>query len=102
MMRGAFVVIFATLKFHSMKNIHSIITAVLAVCVAVLFYLYLKRPAAADSVETSSAPAIPIASNIVYVNSDSLLDHYTYFKAKKEEFESKHKQIQEELKQESD
>jgi outer membrane protein len=87
------------LKKKSMTP-HRIITAVLAIAVIILFYLQLKKPAEEKTIP--SVASKPIASNIVYVNSDSLLDNYTFFKNKKAEFESREEEIRQRLKAESD
>jgi outer membrane protein len=82
-------------------NIHRIITALLAVAVIVLFVLHFKNPVE----EKAAGPGVISAgraSSIVYVNSDSLLDNYTFFKNKKAEFEGKESQIKNHLQAESD
>jgi len=85
---------------------HRIITALLAIAVVVLFILHFNNPSAEGEAEKEnasvSAPAIPISSNIVYVNSDSLLENYVFYKAKKAEFESKENQIKNHLQAESE
>ncbi len=81
-----------------MNNPHRIVTALLTVAVIILFYLQFKKPAE----EQTTAPAKTVASNIVYVNSDSLLDNYTYFKNKKAEFEAKEDEIKNHLQAESE
>ena len=68
---------------------HRIITAILAIAVIILFYLQLKKPSAEAEAPQISGPAVPIASNIVYVNSDSLLENYVFYTTKKSEFESR-------------
>src|SRR6187455_2224738 len=84
---------------------HRIVTAILAIAIVILFYLQFKKPAAEtaeDKPANAAGPSVPIASNIVYVNSDSLLDNYSYYKAKKAEFESKENQIKNHLQAESE
>ena len=85
---------------------HRIITALLAVAVIVLFYLQFKKPSAEAEEGTETVqvkgPVVPIASNIVYVNSDSLLENYAFYKAKKAEFERKENQIKNHLQSESE
>jgi len=81
-------------------NIHRLITAVLAVAVVILFYLQLKKPSGDKSAQEVAANPIP--TNIVYINSDSLLDNYLFFKNKKSEFEAKEEDIKGHLKQESE
>jgi len=80
---------------------HRIFTAILAIAVIILFYLQFKK----NPVETTTPAAVtanPIVTNIVYVNSDSLLDNYSFFKNKKAEFESKETQIKNHLQAESE
>ena len=81
-----------------------IITAILAVAVIVLFYLQFKKPSApvSDTQTHVAGPTVPIASNIVYVNSDSLLENYVFYKNKKAELESKQDQIKNHLEAESE
>jgi outer membrane protein len=85
---------------------HRIVTVILALAVIVLFYLQFKKPSAQAEPESETTqikgPAVPIASNIVYVNSDSLLDNYEFYKTKKAEFESKESQIKNHLQAESE
>src|SRR5690242_7468865 len=84
---------------------HRIITAILAVAVIVLFYLQFKKPSSETVTDTQThvaGPTVPIASNIVYVNSDSLLENYVFYKNKKAELESKQDQIKNHLEAESD
>jgi len=79
---------------------HRIFTAILAIAVIVLYYLHFKSPA--EEKMSAAVPATPIATNIVYVNSDSLLDNYAFFKNKKAEFEGKEAQIKNHLQAESE
>jgi outer membrane protein len=83
-------------------NLHRIITGLLAIAVIVLFVLQFKKPTEETVTAQTSGPAIPITSNIVYVNSDSLLENYVFYKSKKAEFESKEKQIKNHLEAESE
>jgi len=81
---------------------HRIITALLAVAVIVLFILHFKKPSTEAEITQTPGPAIPITSHIVFVNSDSLLENYVFYKSKKAEFESKDKQIKNHLEAESE
>ncbi len=81
-----------------MKNFSNILNIVLLAAVAFLYYLHFKgKP---ESVQT-----IPVAAmknmNMVYVNYDSLLSEYDYFKNKKTEFEGRQEKMKESLKEES-
>lgn len=82
-----------------MNNVHRIVTAILGVAVIILFVLHFRSPAEPN---VSTGPSNPIATSIVYVNSDSLLDNYTFFKNKKKEFENREEEIKNHLKAESD
>jgi outer membrane protein len=74
-----------------MKNFSFILNIILLVAVAVLYYLHFSK-----SQSTGSGLAIPsqtISSSIVFVNSDSLLDNYEFFKDIKTRMESKEDSI---------
>lgn len=79
-----------------MKNLSLALNAVLAVAVAVLYYLHFKG-------SDSSAAGTPAGSvggkSIVYVNADSLLTHYDFFKDTQKAFEQKGTQLDLELNQ---
>jgi outer membrane protein len=81
-----------------MKNLSLTLNIVLLAAVAFLYYLHF-------SAHSEIAPIVPLAplrnANIVFVNSDSLIEQYTYFKNKKSEFEEKQAKVKAELKAES-
>ncbi|MCX6275127.1 MAG: OmpH family outer membrane protein [Bacteroidetes bacterium] len=79
---------------------HRIFTAILALAIVILYYLHFKSPAAETS--TGVIMAAPVATNIVYVNSDSLLDNFSFYKNKKAEFAEKESQIKNHLQAESE
>ncbi len=81
-----------------MKNFSLALNVVLLVAVAVLYYLNFKTP----KQETATMPVHVAPSSIVYVNTDSLLDNYSFFKAKKVEFDKKSEQIKSDLSGESE
>ncbi len=81
---------------------HRIFTAVLTVAIIFLYYLHFKTPVATAENSTGAIAPIPVATNIVYVNSDSLLENYFFYKNKKSEFESKENQIKSHLQAESE
>lgn len=84
----------------------------MGIAVLILFYLYFsKKPeATSEKIETSVIPTdtvtgatddnkiytLPTAP-IVYVNTDSLLDNYTYFKQKRAQLEKKQERLENEL-----
>ena len=92
-----------------MKNLSIVLNIILLAAVVYLYYLHFSSgtPAVSDEMDASpvvqSAPAATLpAGSIVYVNSDSLLDAYDFYKSKKSAFESSQKKMQTELKSASD
>lgn len=85
-----------------MRNISLILNGVLVVAVAILYYLHFTD-CTCDSVKEES-PVMSLSSNnhIVFVNSDSLLDEYEYYKNKKDEFSAAQGKIKVELKSQGD
>ena len=79
-----------------MKNASLILNVVLTIAVAVLYYLHFKdrQPAVAS---VSAKPAEAKGRSIVYVNVDSLLTKYDYFKDTQKVLESKRFQLENEL-----
>ena len=76
-----------------MKNISLILNGVLLVAVAILYYLHF-----------SSSPDSPAASSgsqsdlkVAYINSDSVLEHYEYFKVNRERIEAKGKKLEQDM-----
>ncbi|GAB3039480.1 OmpH/Skp family outer membrane protein [Spirosoma pulveris] len=79
-----------------MKNASLILNVVLTIAVAVLYYLHFKGPQA----EADSAVKAPVEAKgraIVYVNVDSLLTKYDYFKDTQKVLESKRFQLENDL-----
>src|SRR5437762_2281633 len=81
---------------------HRILTAVLFIAVVFLYVLHFKKPADENPGTAAAGPALPIPTNIVYVNSDSLLDNYAFYKNNKEAFEKKEAQIKSQLQVENE
>ncbi|MBD2699660.1 OmpH family outer membrane protein [Spirosoma sp. BT702] len=77
-----------------MKNASLILNVVLAIAVAVLYYLHFKdrQPEVA-----TTAPVEAKGKSIVYVNVDSLLTRYEYFKDTQKVLESKRFQLENDL-----
>ena len=73
-----------------MKNLSLILNIILFVAVAVLYYLHFSSKSHAV-VEGSSASASDL--KIAYINSDSVLKYYEFFKINKEKLESKGKKL---------
>ena len=72
-----------------MKNISLILNGVLAVAVAILFYLQLSQSPNAKSAD----PASPVDLKIAYIKSDTILKHYEYFKVNRDRLETKGKKL---------
>ncbi len=79
-----------------MKNASLILNVVLTIAVAVLYYLHFKdrQP---DAAPTAATPAQAKNKDIVYVNVDSLLTKYEYFKDTQKVLESKRFQLENDL-----
>ena len=82
-----------------MKNLSLILNAVLIVAVGVLFYLHCSTKGSAKE-----SPAMKSGINlvqpdvpIVYVNIDTLLNNYDYFKDMQDDFASKQSEMEAEL-----
>lgn len=79
-----------------MKNASLVLNVILTIAVAVLYYLHFKD----HQSETAPATAIPAEAkgkSIVYVNVDSLLTKYDYFKDTQKVLESKRFQLENDL-----
>jgi len=77
-----------------MKNLSLILNAILIVAVGVLYYLHFSGPKASSSFTGSvSAANVPIA----YINADSVLKNYDYFKASREKLEAKGQKLDQDL-----
>jgi outer membrane protein len=77
-----------------MKNLSLILNAVLLVAVAVLYYLHFASP------KQSSYSGGDVAVGdlkIAYINADSVLKNYDYFKISREKLESKGKKLDQDL-----
>jgi outer membrane protein len=88
-----------------MKNISLALNAILVIAVAVLYYLYFKKPVATESSATVSKDSVlPFPKSdvsIVHVNTDTLLHNLDFYKTKKAEFEAKQERIKKDLEAES-
>lgn len=76
-----------------MKNISLILNGVLLVAVAILYYLHFSAPSAAKEVVSAS----PVSLKFAYINSDSVLKYYEYFKVNRDRLESKGKKMDQDL-----
>jgi outer membrane protein len=77
-----------------MKNLSAVLNVVLVIAVAALYYMHFKSSVREDM---PASPTVPRGASIVFVNTDSLLDSYTYFKDKREEFDKKSEQVKSDL-----
>lgn len=86
-----------------MKNISLTLNIILFIAVAILYYLHFKEPKRTDEPAGSPLPAVHVSNaDIVYVNSDSLLDQYDFYKSEKSQFETAQTRIKGELKSQSE
>jgi outer membrane protein len=77
------------------------LNAVLLVAVAYLYYLHFGS-VVPESTESASLPISTGSGSILFLNSDSLLDNYDYYKSKKADLEKRQDQLRTELKGASD
>ena len=77
-----------------MKNLSLILNIVLFVAVGVLYYLHFSagKPASAEG-----GAVLPKDLSIAYINSDSVLKYYDYFKVNRDRLESKGKKLDQDL-----
>ena len=77
-----------------MKNISLTLIAVLFVAVSALFYLHF----AGSNPQSSSATTVaPTSLTVAYINSDTVLKYYDFFKVNREKLEAKGKKLDQEL-----
>jgi len=76
-----------------MKNLSLILNAVLLVAVGVLFYLHFAPKSSIAETESVN----PSDFKIAYINSDSVLKNYEFFKVNIEKLESKGKKLDQDL-----
>ena len=79
-----------------MKNASLFLNVLLTIAVAVLYYLHFAGPRAETAVATNK-PIEAKGKDIVYVNVDSLLTKYDFFKDTQKVLESKRFQLENEL-----
>lgn len=77
-----------------MKNLSLLLNIVLFVAVAILYYLHFSS---GKSASTGIGVTAPKDINIAYINSDSVLKYYDYFKVNKDKLESKGKKLDQDL-----
>lgn len=86
--------IFAALNLFFMKNLSLILNIVLFAAVAVLYYLHFSAPKSSSAETEISAPK---DLSIAYINSDTVLKYYDYFKVNRDKLESKGKKLDQDL-----
>lgn len=77
-----------------MKNVSLALNAMLLVAVAVLYYFQFSKPNAAGPSGSGATGDLRLA----YINSDTVLKYYDWFKANRDKLEGKGKQLETELK----
>jgi outer membrane protein len=89
-----------------MKNGSLYLNIFLLVAVGVLYYLHFSgKQVTPGTPETAGRPlpSLPVsAGGIVYINSDSMLEQFEFFKTKRKEFESYQTRVKNELKQQGE
>lgn len=77
-----------------MKNASLTLNVILLVAVAVLYFLQFSKPTAAGPSGSGATGDLRMA----YINSDTVLKYYDFFKANRDKLEAKGKQLETELK----
>lgn len=77
-----------------MKNISLALNVILLVAVAFLYYLYFSAPKDQKAVGSFNSKDLIVT----YLNSDTVLKYYDYFKVNRDRLESKGKRLDQELK----
>ena len=70
---------------------------VLLVAVGVLYYLHLSSPKAGNATGSTANEAMLSDLKIAYINADSVLKHYDYLKANKQQLEAKTVKLRQDL-----
>ncbi len=95
-------IIFAAyqLKNKPLKNLSLALNIILVIAVGILYYLHFSNPITPETNKTAiiSLPVKEVKSSaIAYINSDSLLSKYEYYKKIKADFELKQNRLEAEL-----
>lgn len=77
-----------------MKNLSLVLNAVLLVAVAVLYFLHFSSK---TSTSSSTGSVNPSDLKVAYINSDTVLKYYDFFKVNMEKLESKGKKLDQDL-----
>lgn len=78
-----------------MKNLSLVLNVVLIVAVAFLYFLQFSSPATEDATDETNEQQ-SIDSKIVYINSDSVLVNYEFFKEMQSELQTKGQKLEKE------
>ncbi|HRF35240.1 MAG TPA: OmpH family outer membrane protein [Cyclobacteriaceae bacterium] len=78
-----------------MKNVSLALNGILVVAVAVLYYLHFSS--GSKSTATSADSTVPTDIKIAYINSDTVLKYYDFFKTNVEKLEAKGKKLDQDL-----
>jgi outer membrane protein len=76
-----------------MKNLSLILNVVLVIAVATLFYIYFSG----SKSHVTESSGLPKDLKIAFINSDSVLQNYDYFKVNRDKLESKGKKLDQDL-----
>lgn len=76
-----------------MKNLSIVLNIVLLVAVVVLFYLHFSSHSSSRPADSGSGSGAISDLKIAYINSDTVLKYYDYFKFNKEKLEAKSKKM---------
>jgi outer membrane protein len=76
-----------------MKNLSLILNGVLLVAVVVLYYLHFKPGTGDASASETSTTIQPGELKVAYINSDTVLKYYDYFKVNRELLEAKSRKM---------
>lgn len=79
-----------------MKNVSLALNGILVVAVAVLYYLHFSSGSKSAST-SSEGSGIPTDIKIAYINSDTVLKYYDFFKSNVEKLEAKGKKLDQDL-----
>ncbi|MBX2893849.1 MAG: OmpH family outer membrane protein [Cyclobacteriaceae bacterium] len=78
-----------------MKNVSLALNGILVVAVAILYYLHFSSGSKSSAAVSESAT--PTDIKIAFINSDTVLKHYDFFKATVEKLEAKGKKLDQDL-----
>jgi len=86
-----------------MKNLSLILNVVLLIAVAVLYFLHFKQPAVQTTGATvvdmkkDTLPTVTTAAEIAYVNTDTLMTKYEYYKTTMDNLKARQQKLEQEI-----